>query len=74
MENDYFPLLLLLLQPFVLMFYRTAWGAIAINAEHESEQELRYENISLTVSPEDIQSNLEKHVADVRTRLTGKLN
>ena len=49
-------------QPFVLMFYRRAQGAAAINAAHESEQDMLYGKLSLTMESKDMESHLEKHV------------
>ena len=60
-------------QPFVLMFYQRAQGAVAINATHESEQDMLYGNLSLTMDPEGIESHLEKHVGEVSAELSGKL-
>ena len=55
-------------QPFVLMYYQRAQGAAAINAAHESEQDMLYGNLSLTMDPKDIDSHLEKHVSEACVR------
>ena len=47
------------------MFYQRAQGAAAINAAHESGWDKLYENLCLTIDPEDIKSHLEKHVAEI---------
>ena len=60
-------------QPFVLMFYWRVQGAAAINAAHESEQDILYGNLSLTRDPEDIELHLEKHVPKVSAEWSGKL-
>ena len=57
----------------MLMFCQRAQGASAINAAHECEEDMLYRKLSLMMYPKDIESHLEKHVAQVSAELSCKL-
>ena len=52
-------------QPFLLMFYRHPLGAMALNSQHDAEDNTVYGNMVSGVTAEDAHNNLQANISKV---------